>query len=140
MAYIALGAKAENDLSFYAAVSQALDEKVSQDIKKMPEDTSLESTLMPTTAKDDTIVVSEVIHEEYQADVEDSSVPQNSETLLQLQTVTEHMKQHLLQKDQDFNMVSGIGVGTGGARGAMAPTEYLKCYLVPPLFTSHAAI
>ena len=40
IAYIALGEKAENDLSFYAAVSQALDEKVSQDIKNMPEDTS----------------------------------------------------------------------------------------------------
>ena len=34
----------------------------------------------------------------------------------------------------------GIGVGTGGARGAMAPTEFIKCILAPPLFTSHAAI
>ena len=33
-----------------------------------------------------------------------------------------------------------IGVGTGGARGAMAPTEFIKCILAPPLFTSHAAI
>jgi len=26
-----------------------------------------------------------------------------------------------------------IGIGTGGARGAMAPTEFLKYILAPPL-------
>ena len=29
-----------------------------------------------------------------------------------------------------------IGVGTGGGRGAMAPTDFVKCILAPPLFTS----
>ena len=28
-----------------------------------------------------------------------------------------------------------IGVGTGGARGAMAPTEFQKCVLAPPVYT-----
>ena len=32
--------------------------------------------------------------------------------------------------------VLSIGVGTGGARGAMAPTDFVKCILAPPLFTS----
>ena len=43
-------------------------------------------------------------------------------------------------KNKFHNIQESIGVGTGGARGAMVPTEFIKCILAPPLFTSHAAI
>ena len=107
MAYIASGEKAEDDLSFYAAVSQALDEKISSDNKKPLLDTE-ESALIPiATAEDKTFVFSEEI-QVAEADVEDCSVTQNSETLSQLKIVMEDMIQHLLQNDQDIHMVSGI--------------------------------
>ena len=91
-------------------MSQASDEKVSQNDKKpLPENRLQESILLSTTTNDGAFAISEEIQNtDYQPDVEDSSLTENSETLSQLQTVMEDMKEHLLQNDQDVNMVSGI--------------------------------
>ena len=84
-----------------------MDEKISSDNKKPLLDTE-ESALIPTaTAEDKTFVFSEET-QVAEADVEDCSVTQNSETSSQLKIVMEDMIQHLLQNDQDIHMVSGI--------------------------------
>ena len=97
MAHIALGEKAENDLSFYAAVSQASDEKTICD-DKLPDGKVVDSHLIPVEDSMYDII------EEMQTE-EEASVVQNSDTLTQ---VMEEMTNCLQQKDQDFNMVSGI--------------------------------
>ena len=104
MAYIALGEKAEADLLMYAAVSQASDEKTFCDSKRQfPEIEEEESAVIPIIVEDGTCEISEEMQIE-----EDASVDQNSETLSQLKVVMEDMTKHLQQKDQDYNMVSGI--------------------------------
>ena len=104
MAYIALGEKAEADLSMYAAVSQASDEKTFCDSKRQfPEIEEEESAVIPIVVEDGTCEISEEMQIE-----EDANVDQNSETLSQLKVVMEDMTKHLQQKDQDYNMVSGI--------------------------------
>jgi len=114
MAYIALGDKAEDDMSFYAAISQASDEKSFCDKKKFTEVKEEESNMisfMPTNIdEDENGVVEDGTYEisEEMITEEDASVVRNSETLSQLKVVTEEMTKYLQQKDQDYNMVLGI--------------------------------
>ena len=104
MAYIALGEKAEADLSLYAAVSQVSDEKTFCDNKRQfSEIEEEESAVIPIVVEDGTYEISEEMQIE-----EHASIVQNSETLSQLKVVMEDMAKHLQQKDQDYNMVSGI--------------------------------